>query len=443
VQAMVNLLELPSGISLFRDIIVAHHCLPDLPGLNFINDGAESQISSFLYSNSGETPVILNLEWNAAINSHANSTQILVAENHFNNELDFIDVEVPPAVSLAHELGHYLYDLIACKNIMDNENSCIKVISNAIAKSDTASKLHYKNKMSSMFRTNQTIDNQYAQYEHEDILKGIVHFPPTNVELTFINMWNGGEFTELVNILPSATILRNGGSRYSDTILIGEAYNNPGCAIHNNLRFTDPNGNNINDINVAGRHLDAESFVRLSHEDAEAFGEHLKLLYGTSMCHIPGIVNLIQNVTNTVSATIFAFVRGLIDQQEIITAAINDIFVGISHIAFNTVFNANAIGNSIRSVIIPILIENINRRAINIDPNAINNAILLSMVAINNFCIGMYSPAILNAINNEIHAVWHEFQGIVQRLLNKITVSNPAGVGRQPLSVANNNLPNF
>jgi hypothetical protein len=87
-QAIVDLLQLPSGVGLIRDIIIAHHCMPKLPKLKFIKSGddddddGDSGIEHFEYPESSE----INLEWDDGNSRHVGSDRILVVRNSNLNE---------------------------------------------------------------------------------------------------------------------------------------------------------------------------------------------------------------------------------------------------------------------------------------------------------------------------------------------------------------------
>ncbi|MDR1891287.1 MAG: hypothetical protein LBQ23_03920 [Puniceicoccales bacterium] len=126
VQAIEDLLQLPSGIiNLFRDIIIAHHCLPSLPKVRFTSRRHESYATNYKYGHSCE----INLRWSESKGKHAGSNCVLIARNSNlpmvagtpGSQLDFVTVKVPPSVVLSHELGHYVHDLIACKDVIDGD----------------------------------------------------------------------------------------------------------------------------------------------------------------------------------------------------------------------------------------------------------------------------------------------------------------------------------
>ncbi|MDR2779194.1 MAG: hypothetical protein LBB16_02810 [Puniceicoccales bacterium] len=77
VQAVMDLLQLPSGINLFRNIIIAHHCLPSLPKLSFASRNTESKIS-LAKDNKVELSEI-NLQWQA--NMHSGGESVCIATN--------------------------------------------------------------------------------------------------------------------------------------------------------------------------------------------------------------------------------------------------------------------------------------------------------------------------------------------------------------------------
>jgi hypothetical protein len=274
IREIADLLQTSEGISLFRDIIIAHHCMPNLPGVKFIKTKSKSSyITSFHYKHTSK----INIRWNRLTRKHVGSAQVVIALDSTlpavagqpGSQLTFVNAEVPPSLVLAHELGHHLYELVACKSIMDNYvDSHHDVVSGAIVP-NTGASVNYDREMSSIFKTNKDGESRlikhYTQKEYKEILKGIIHTPPTVAEKAFISLWNHGNYSEVVNILPSANILKSGGSNYSDGVMMGEASLNPTCAIHSQIVFSDSAGVAIPNINVSGATLTAESFVCFSH----------------------------------------------------------------------------------------------------------------------------------------------------------------------------------
>jgi hypothetical protein len=276
VQEIVNLLELPAGVRLFRDIIVVHHCLPYLPKVKFISNGEESSATVFDYPKSCK----INLKWDDVKQQHVGGKRIVVAKNNAiaiavgnpGEQLDFITAHVPPSVVLAHELGHYLDDLMACKNVMDAANH-VGIVGEAITSSSAGVKVSYEE---DMFRVGWGVRTRYPQYEYKDVLRKIIPNPPsTPAEDAFVDLWDQGMFSEMVNILPVARVLNDGGSSYSDGIIMGEAYLDNNCAIHQRLFFTRKRNGSDREtpVNVGGVVLSAESFARLGHASPSLFWE--------------------------------------------------------------------------------------------------------------------------------------------------------------------------
>jgi hypothetical protein len=273
VQAIMDLLELPSGIRLFRDIIIAHHCLPDLPRVRFESTAAKSSASCFRHG----SPCNINLEWDRGMSKHIGGEYVYVARNsgvippNPNLPLDFIDVTVPPSVVLAHELGHYVYDLIACKSTMDMKQS--EIISGVIVDPSVANKVAYEAAIGSF---DWGVRNLYPELEYKQILRQIMPNAPSNpAERTFIDLWDKGNFDEMVIILPTANMLRNGGSMYDDGIIVGEALldiHNGGGNIHKQIIFRKNGANITNTIQVnAAGNLTARSFVCFGHCQSRRF----------------------------------------------------------------------------------------------------------------------------------------------------------------------------
>jgi hypothetical protein len=269
VQEMVDLLQLPSGIRLFRDIIIAHHCLPDLPKVKFISTGEESSATVFHSSK----PCDINLQWDQG--HHVGSKRIVAARSGgADNQLDFITAHVPPSIVLAHELGHYLDSLMACKGIMGSADY-VGIVSEVISAGTLDSRISYEDKM---HETEWGVKTRRPQCKRRDVLARILPNPPTDsyAEKAFIDLWSHRD-SEWINILPVGKMLNDGDSSYSDGIVMGEAYlagNN--WRPHRQLFFTRREENAVNretPVNVGSPTLVAESFVRLGHVSPRVFWE--------------------------------------------------------------------------------------------------------------------------------------------------------------------------
>jgi hypothetical protein len=275
-QAIADLLQLPSGISLFRNIIIAHHCLPNLPIVKFSSEPCGSYCSVYTYGDKNSHRI--NLQWSNG--THVGTEYILTARNtalaapgaggNPNSQLDFVTVRVPPSLALAHELGHCLDDLIACKDIMDGRP---EFVSSVIVGSRTNDQANYDIDMQSV---GSSIVSSYLQTEYFRISRQIFipAVPPTSAESRFEDLWDKSHYWELINILPSAKILGSGGSNYSDGAIIGEVVRDATCTIHGQLLFHGAGANitatlvgNANGANP----VSAEAFVRLGHVSPRMF----------------------------------------------------------------------------------------------------------------------------------------------------------------------------
>jgi hypothetical protein len=230
-----NLLRLPTGRALFEKIIY-ECCFNNHPAGNanprrvvFIQNG----------SNSGHYPddgpaCKINIKW---VGRHVGGDGVLIVKRG-RGRLDFVGVKIPPAIDLAHELGHFLY---ALKTPPGGGN--------------------LGNRMQTR-----------AQGEYGTILGGIITLPPaTPAEIAFEDLWNGGNFVEAVNILPAADILPHNQNRlrYSDGIMIGEALSVWQSTAVEYPQFFDLATKMTVAINR--RRLSPESFVRFSHGSAMRF----------------------------------------------------------------------------------------------------------------------------------------------------------------------------
>jgi hypothetical protein len=273
-EEIADLLQLPSGIRLFRDIIVAHHCLPGLPRVKFISTNEGSSATVFRSSD----PCSINLQWGQG--HHVGGERIVVARNNAlvvgggaGDQLDFIVAHVPPSMVLAHELGHYLDGLMACKGIMDSANH-VGIVSEVIASDALGSRTSYEEEI---YRTEWGVGARYPQCKRKAVLDRILPniVVSASAEQAFIGLWSHRD-PEWINILPIGKMLGDGGSSYSDGTVIGEA-----CIAGNNWRpheqfyFTKRAKNGVNrEVGVnAGPSVVAESFVCLGHVSPQIFWE--------------------------------------------------------------------------------------------------------------------------------------------------------------------------
>jgi hypothetical protein len=283
VQAIVDLLQLPSGIKLFRNIIIAHHCLPKFPKVQFKSTERESYTSFYKYTEVSE----INLQW--IDSQHTGSDDVYIVKNNSlpvdttnpNAQLDFITVKVPASVVLAHELGHYLYDLIACKAMMEVEH--VDTIGDfIISQISVLLEVAFDNAMKLISRQ----IKHYVRVEYDRILKQIISSEPTTpAQILFVGLWNSGEYYEMVNILPVASMLQQGDSDYDDGTIVGEAYK--GGKMKGQNVFTK-NGQNVTFSN--GVTLSASNFVRFSHRSSKYFNKKFNALDATGKAEFKNLV---------------------------------------------------------------------------------------------------------------------------------------------------------
>jgi hypothetical protein len=394
VQEIVNLLQLPAGIKLFRNIIIAHHCLPGLPKVKFTSENSnESKYEPFPYPASS----VINLRWDAANNIHFSENFVLVVKcntavpnaAHPGRQLNFTDIVFPAWAVLAHELGHYLDELIALKKSMDFKAS---IVSMAIVNPTPDVCVVYTAAMTSITISNNNgivsgpIDC-YFQKEYEEVLRTIIQGPYSIAKDAFVESWSYGIFDELVNILPTASMLQGllgGGSDYSDGIVIGEAVIGGMVAVP---PIGGPGGVAVN----AGP--TEKSFVRFSHQDARDFDRILENLIREAVRSArPKIA---ADRVNFVVNAIVAAAGGRVDNVDrIILPAGAPPPIGV----------VNAVGGGLK--------------------------------------VAQKRTRATNAINAAVAAMG-EFKDLVATMLALIQIPDPAGGAPIPLSAANNNLPNF
>jgi hypothetical protein len=269
VRAIISLLQLPSGISLFRNIVIAHHCMPALPQVEFVLvQKKRSRFQWYDYPRKCQ----INLEWDARNNAHKSDECVLLVRNsnlaqnagHSGSQLDFVRIRIPPLVILAHELGHYLSELILYKKQL--EIAYPGVVATAI----TTPEDEDYGPLAIIQQSSATIISQSTRIEIQKhwktVLAGIVPDQPRNAltlaEKAFSKSWSSSQYEELLNIMPSSSILRNGSSGYSDGIVIGEA-------VLNGTIIIPPVGAAA--VNTNG--LVKENFIRFSHHDFDGFME--------------------------------------------------------------------------------------------------------------------------------------------------------------------------
>jgi hypothetical protein len=268
-RAMVDLMALPTGRNLFREIIIACHgnhtanrneIAPKRPerAVFMHDEGA----SALIYESKKACQCELNLEMNdEKISKLKEGHNVLLVHNTVTNELDFIGVAIPPALDLAHELGHFLYALNTPRvDGVDGSPSVHNAVE-ARAQEDYAA----------IF--NDILGDASAETGQETLA----------AKEAFEGLWNHGIYSEAINILPTARILPADGFCYGDGIMIGEAFNTWGTADARCPRFfelTDAKGigaakiislkDNTGEI-ATGDVFSPISFVRFSHANSLGF----------------------------------------------------------------------------------------------------------------------------------------------------------------------------
>jgi hypothetical protein len=271
-RAIIDLLALPTGQSLFQNIIIqcntnrANNHNPNIKKrdvrperLVFVQDGGATGL---IYESSMPSQCGLNLEWDPAANGGNGALMeghnVLIVNNTVAGALDFVGVAIPPALDLAHELGHFLYAL--------NTPRAVGV------GNDVYNSVSWR-----------------AQGDYMTIFAGILVPPPPVPRprsfKRFRKLWNHINYSEPVNILPSAN-MGVAGFTYSDGIMIGEALNawpvgNPRRPLF--FRLTNAAGvagaapvpilanaaGIMTDAN--GNALTPERFIRFSHRNSVGF----------------------------------------------------------------------------------------------------------------------------------------------------------------------------
>jgi hypothetical protein len=263
-RAMVDLMALPTGQALFRDIIAACRT-------NFVNNrGAgvtnatkrperlifvqNGDVSELIHDSSKPYQCELNLEWDATNRRIMEGHNVLIVNNTTTGALDFVGVAVSPALDLAHELGHFLYALNTPRG---------------------AGGLSVHNSVGAR-----------AQGDYGTIFNGVLlprPPPPLRVSFKkFRRIWNHITYAEPVNILPSASMGAGGFTfTYSDGIMVGEALAAWGAGDPRRPQFftltnaagmaaaVAPPGLNL--TNAAGHLLPSSSFIRFSHRNSVGF----------------------------------------------------------------------------------------------------------------------------------------------------------------------------
>jgi hypothetical protein len=268
---------LPTGRALFQDMITACRTnflrnivngvtnatkMPER--LMFVQNGDASEL---IYDTDKPCQCELNLEWDATNKRIIEGHNVLIVNNTATNQLDFVGVAIPPALDLAHELGHFLYAL-----------NTPRVAANTVYGS---------------------VESR-AQADYKTIFAGI---PLTKLK-EFSDLWKHGIFSEAVNILPSAS-MGVGGFLYSDGIMIGEALNVWVAGDHRRPQFftlTDAAGMatavappGLNLTNAAGHLLPSSSFIRFSHRNSAGFCSVFNILTTNAKTQFRALVERLLN----------------------------------------------------------------------------------------------------------------------------------------------------
>jgi hypothetical protein len=128
VQNILDLLILPTGRTLIEQIVVKHHLHPGLSSVKFAwTPRRKANRCDWVKFD----PCGINLEWNNTTQEHVKDSFVLVVSDVNVNQLNFIRVDVPLSIVLAHELGLYIYGLKAQTSALAHFNC--PVVGNAVA----------------------------------------------------------------------------------------------------------------------------------------------------------------------------------------------------------------------------------------------------------------------------------------------------------------------
>jgi hypothetical protein len=255
-QAILDLMKLPTGKNLIQKVIIKCHENASngenprkvvFKGPQNGNDGQPLKENLFYWERGKSCSIYLR--WHNDTNQHSWDEWVLLARKQNQNELNFVNVRVPPAIVLAHELGHFLWGITIKEDTHVAKSLYIRA-------------------------------QERARKEYDKIFKNFVTDTPTTASKVFIGSWNHGNYLETVNILPLADIPSAGnvvGLRYSDGIFIGEALNSTWDA-NQKPQFTDFQNNNVT-VNYAT--LPAGNFVRFGHSSSGKFWREFNSLNST------------------------------------------------------------------------------------------------------------------------------------------------------------------
>jgi hypothetical protein len=143
-RVIEDLLATPTGRGLIRRIIVTHHNDVRLSPVIFTRDMGDNRSKSDWYNDPLQCKI--NLEWYegqvvsgkkkygrksvktwSAVNEPMWDSWVLLVCDSGANRLDFKRVDVPPALVLAHELGHFLYGINMQQQTMNKLNrDCVQ-----------------------------------------------------------------------------------------------------------------------------------------------------------------------------------------------------------------------------------------------------------------------------------------------------------------------------
>jgi hypothetical protein len=245
-QAIVDLAALPSGKALLREVIIK--CRENsMAGSNprrvlFVQASEADNENRFTWINGAECSI--TLEWDGA--NHVFDNWILIVRNQTTRNFDLISVQVPPSIVLAHELGHFLYALETRVPV----SGC------------------------TLYAQSQ----KRARREYNNIFSGVVDLKgnkPRTAKKLFVDSWNGGNYVEIVNILPAASMIPElSRLNYSDGIFVGEAVKST-IPANRQPHFSELNGTAVN---VYHDGVPAGGFVRFSHRSSIGFETDLSEL---------------------------------------------------------------------------------------------------------------------------------------------------------------------
>lgn len=267
-----SLLDLQIGRELISKIIELHHNCVGLPSVAFscILNG----------KNKCSLPQQYGDHCTINIDKHESRDQVLVVRGNGGQEIDFVRVDVPEVAVLAHELGHAAYEMDAHKQIFEaSDKSIYTDVLNEARNNDGSVRANSQKLRESMNDTYKGIDRRTYGY-YETILRDLLSKQNiSKLEEFLIECWNK-DYEEILNILPSAKILKNNNPVYSDGAVIREILKKWGKDSSNYPKIYKLSGQDWQKQQLAElveQHGSPETFIRFGHMGAiRFFTEYLK-----------------------------------------------------------------------------------------------------------------------------------------------------------------------